>query len=185
MSALVFKYRGLLWGIFAAAIFVFPASFDIARTAVAIPLLVIGQALRFWAAGIIPKYRTLTVDAPILITTGPYSITRNPLYLGNGIMGCGWAVALGWAWVPAFAAAFALIYSMIIIPYEEGFLSKKFGDAYARYKASTPQLIPSPKKYRPSSEIAFDGRRAYNMEKHSMRMNIVVTAAVIARLYFL
>lgn len=180
MRALVFKYRGLLWGIFAAAVLIFPVSFDAVRTAIGVPLLVVGQALRFWAAGLIPKYRTLTLDAPELITVGPYSMTRNPLYLGNGLMGCGWAVLAGWAWLPAFAAAFFAIYSLVIIPYEEGFLLERFGEQYARYRASVPQLVPRPSGF--VSGGRFDRARSWSMERHSLRMNILVTAVIVARL---
>lgn len=185
MRATVFKYRGLLWGIFAAAMFVLPVSFSPWRAAAAVPILVAGQGLRFWAAGMIPKYRTLTLDAPKLITTGPYSFVRNPLYLGNGIMGCGWALALGWWWLAAFAAAFGVIYSAIIIPYEEAFLAKKFGAEYERFLRSTPQLVPDPVKAASAlGDLAsVDWARSWYMERHSLRMNIVVTAAAAARLY--
>lgn len=185
LRALVFRYRGLLWGVFAAAVLVLPVSFDLVRTCIAIPLLVIGQALRFWAAGIIPKYRTLMLDAPKLVTTGPYSIVRNPLYLGNGLMGCGWALLAGWPWLPSFAAAFFLMYSLVIIPYEERFLLAKFGAEYESYRASVPQLLPSPMRYRSSTDASFDAARSWMMERHSLRMNVVVTVVVAARLFWL
>lgn len=182
-KALAFKYRGLLWGIFAVLVLALPSSWSPFRGAIAVPLLVIGQALRFWAAGLIPKYRTLTLDAPRLVTEGPYSIVRNPLYLGNGIMGCGWAVLLGWAWLPAFAAAFFCLYSMVIIPYEEGFLLEKFGDEYERYRASTPQLVPSLSRYRRTAGAAFDAKRSWSMERHSLQMNLIVTLLAALKLY--
>lgn len=182
MRALVFKYRGLLWGIFAAAVLIFPVTYSPARLIAAVPVLAAGQALRFWAAGIIPKYRTLTLDAPVLVTGGPYSIVRNPLYLGNGIMGCGWSLMAGWWWLAAFAAAFGAVYSLVIIPYEEGFLLERFGEQYREYRASTPQLIPDPRRYR-AGDIAFDRAKSWSMERHSLRMNAAVTALVLFRLY--
>lgn len=184
-SALAFKYRGLLWGIFAVLVLVLPSSYDDIRTAIAVPLLLIGQALRFWAAGLIPKYRTLTLDAPVLVTEGPYSIVRNPLYLGNGLMGCGWAVLLGWAWLPAFATAFFCLYSLVIIPYEESFLLEKFGSEYEEYRASTPQLLPAPSRYKKPTRVKFDARRSWNMERHSLRMNILVTILAAAKLWYI
>lgn len=182
MRALVFKYRGLIWGIFAVAVLLSPASFDPLRTALAVPLLVTGQALRFWAAGLIPKYRTLTLDAPRLVTEGPYSLTRNPLYLGNALMGCGWAAALGWVWLAAFAAAFIGVYSLVIIPYEEQFLRSRFGAEYEDFLRRVPQFFPSFKNYRASD--GFDRVRSWSMERHSLRMNIVVTVLVAARLIY-
>ena len=82
--------------------------------------------LRFWAAGFIPKYRTEVIGAPVLITWGPYSWVRNPLYAGNALMGLGWSLMVSWGWVGAFVIAFLLLYSLIVIPAEEDFLAEKF-----------------------------------------------------------
>ena len=35
------------------------------------------------------------LNAPVLVTWGPYKWVRNPLYMGNFIMGMGWAVPQG------------------------------------------------------------------------------------------
>ncbi len=43
MNALIFKYRGLLWGIFAVAVFAFPVSFSPVRMLLAVPLLLCQQ----------------------------------------------------------------------------------------------------------------------------------------------
>ena len=188
MRALIFKYRGLLWGLFAIAIFVFPVHFSGLRAAAAVPLLVGGQLLRFWAAGIIPKYRTLTLDAPELVTWGPYAWVRNPLYAGNALMGCGWSVMAGWAWLPAFVAAYTVLYALVIIPDEEKFLVGRFGDEYRNYRTATPGLIPSPTNFREKtkkSKIGFDRRKSWFMERHSLRMNLLVTAVVLLRLLVL
>src|SRR5829696_7754156 len=45
-----------------------------------------GEALRIWAAGHLEKGREVT-------NTGPYAITRHPLYAGSTIMGVGSVVA--------------------------------------------------------------------------------------------
>jgi protein-S-isoprenylcysteine O-methyltransferase Ste14 len=187
MRELIFKYRGLVWGIFAVAVLVFPVYFSPARFAAAIPMLIAGQCLRFWAAGFIPKYRTLVVGAPKLVTSGPYAWTRNPLYAGNGIMGLGWALMAGWAWEAAFAAIYFALYSLTIIPFEEKFLAERFGDEYELYRKSTPPLLPGMRdfKSRAARSLAgFDARQSWSMERHSLRMNILVTAVVVTRLYF-
>jgi protein-S-isoprenylcysteine O-methyltransferase Ste14 len=188
LSSLVFKYRGLLWSIFALAILFFPAGASRLRMAASVPLLVGGQALRFWAAGVIPKYRTLVVGAPVLVTHGPYALIRNPLYAGNAVMGCGWSLMAGRAWPPAFIAAFFVIYSVIIIPWEEGFLLQKFGESYAAYRRSTPSLIPNVAKIGRALRDRrgeFDWNKSWNMERHSLRMNIALTLLVLARLFLM
>ncbi len=156
------------------------------------PLLLGGQCVRFWAAGYIPKYRTETVDAPVLVTWGPYACVRNPLYLGNGLMGCGWALLAGWGWLVAFVALFALLYDFMIIPHEELFLENKFGEHYAHYRKSVPRLVPcffsrhddpflvagSP------ASRAFSPRQSWNMERHSLWVHVAVTLLVAARLFY-
>src|SRR5918994_2969210 len=45
-----------------------------------------GEALRIWAAGHLEKGREVTVS-------GPYRLTRHPLYMGSAIIGLGVAIA--------------------------------------------------------------------------------------------
>jgi protein-S-isoprenylcysteine O-methyltransferase Ste14 len=183
----IFKYRGLVWGIFAAVILIFPVSFSAARAAVSVPLLAAGQALRFWAAGFIPKYRTLTVGAPNLVTGGPYAWVRNPLYAGNGIMGLGWAVMAGLVWCAVFAVVYLALYCLVIIPLEEKFLFERFGGEYEHYRRSTPSVIPrldNLMEKTARSRGGFDGKKSWFMERHSLRMNVLVTVLLATRLYF-
>lgn len=186
VSSTAFKCRGLFWGVFAAGILIFPGDFEIVRFIIGLALVLGGQALRFWAAGYIPKYRTEVIGAPVLVTWGPYKWVRNPLYAGNAIMGLGWSLMVGWGWVIAFVIAFMLLYSMIIIPAEEEFLADKFGAEYAEFKKRVPQLIPYPRGGFPDkspNEKPFDAKRAREEEIYSIRVNIIVTAVIFARLF--
>ncbi len=186
LSDLAFKCRGLFWALFAAAALFFPGSFEPARYAGGMLIAVFGQLLRYWAAGYIPKYRTEKIDAPILVTWGPYRWVRNPLYAGNFIMGLGWALMVGWIWVAAFTAAFLFLYCYIVIPAEEEFLASKFGEQYLAYRESVPSLFPRPGKFMPDTSPysrSFDRERAWSEEIYSIRMNILVTALISGRLY--
>lgn len=188
ISHAAFKCRGLFWGIFAAGMLIFPAHFSRVRFAAGIALLAGGQLLRIWAAGYIPKYRTEVIGAPLLITWGPYKWIRNPLYAGNALMGLGWSLMAGWGWVAAFAAAFLLLYSLIVIPAEEEFLSGKFGVRYDEYKKKVPALIPWPRGGFPSpspEEKPFDAKRAREQEIYSIRVNLIITAVLMLRLFLL
>jgi protein-S-isoprenylcysteine O-methyltransferase Ste14 len=96
---------------------------------------VLGLALRAWAAGVVEK------DAS-LATTGPYALTRNPLYLGSALIGAGFAVA-GRSLVMAVAFALMLIFVYVpVIRREEEFLQTKFGDAYRCYARQVPLFFP-------------------------------------------
>lgn len=187
VAQIAFKCRGLFWAVFAVGVLIFPGSFSLPRFLSGLLIMLSGQAVRLWAAGYIPKYRTEVIGAPVLVTWGPYKWIRNPLYAGNAVMGLGWALMVGWHWVTAFIAAFLLLYSMIIIPAEEEFLGEKFGDAYIDYKKMVPALIPYPRNGFPdliSGAPVFDRKRAWAEEIYSIRMNLVVTAAIMLRLYF-
>ena len=186
ISSIAFKCRGLFWALFATAALVFPSRFDMVRFAVGMIIGISGQLVRFWAAGYIPKYRTEKIGAPILVTWGPYRWVRNPLYAGNFIMGLGWALMLGWIWVAAFTAAFLLLYCLIVIPAEEEFLASKFGPQYRSYLENVPSLFPFPRKGFPESSLyyqPFDRGCAWSEEIYSIRMNLLVTILISARLY--
>ena len=64
-----------------------------------------GLWIRGWSAGTIHKDKKVAM-------TGPYALTRNPLYLGSFCIGLGVALAGGqWFWSLAFLAFYIVIYS--------------------------------------------------------------------------
>ncbi|MDO4988098.1 MAG: isoprenylcysteine carboxylmethyltransferase family protein [Synergistes sp.] len=186
ISDLAFKFRGLIWGIFASCILVFPTVFSWKRFVFGIVLVLAGQLVRFVAAGYIPKYRTLKIGAPVLITWGPYKWVRNPLYLGNAIMGLGWSLMAGWGWVIAFVALFFVLYTLIVIPAEEKFLVSEFGKEYEEYKKTVPALFPFPRNgfpKRSANAKPFNFKIAREEEIYSIRVNVVVTILIIVKLF--
>ena len=97
-------------------------------------IVVFGLGIRAIASGQLRKNETLA-------TTGPYSYTRNPLYLGSILIGVGFAVAARniWIWI-ILLALFAVIY-IPVIRSEESFLRAKFPD-FALYATRVPRLLP-------------------------------------------
>ena len=93
---------------------------------VGLPLALLGQALRFWAAGHLEKSREVT-------SSGPYRFTRHPLYLGSSLMGAGLAVAASHWLVAVLIAAYLVATLWTAIRTEEAYLRATFGDAYDRY----------------------------------------------------
>lgn len=92
------------------------------------------------AAGPETRRRTRTVSR--LTTDGPFAWTRNPIYIGNGLVWTGLAIVTGLHWfVPLAVGAFAAEYGLIV-RYEEGVLESSFGHAYLAYKQRTPRWIP-------------------------------------------
>ncbi len=107
---------------------------DLTSLAVGLPLSACGLALRAWAAGHLAKDQRLA-------TSGPYSFTRNPLYLGTLITALGLAAAgrsVGLALL--FTVLFALVY-LPAIELEEQHL-REILSGYAEFAARVPLLIP-------------------------------------------
>ena len=74
-----------------------------------------------------------------LVESGPYTLTRNPIYIGLLTIYFGIAVALtsGWALFSMPIIAAILHYGVVLR--EEVYLSAKFGDAYRAYQARVPR----------------------------------------------
>lgn len=77
-----------------------------------------------------------------VLTTGPYALTRNPMYIGWALLHLGIGVAAGHTWtLAAIPAASAWVHREILR--EERELSENFGDEYERYRATAPRYLPS------------------------------------------
>jgi protein-S-isoprenylcysteine O-methyltransferase Ste14 len=77
-----------------------------------------------------------------LVDRGPYSISRNPLYLFSIVGAAGVGAQLG-SIVLAIAAAVIVWFVFLLVIYkEEAALAAHFGEAYRDYRASVPRLWP-------------------------------------------
>ena len=77
-----------------------------------------------------------------LNTTGPYSMVRNPLYVGRILNFTGIAMLSGsWVFGVMTFLTSVLIYERISV-YEEEFLRKEFGNAHAEWAKKVPFLLP-------------------------------------------
>jgi protein-S-isoprenylcysteine O-methyltransferase Ste14 len=77
-----------------------------------------------------------------LVTEGPYSIVRHPLYLFNLIGAFGIGLASENLLVLGLIIVFYLLYYPFTILAEERKMTNKFGDAYREYMKKTPRFIP-------------------------------------------
>ena len=149
MRALIFKNRGALLALPAAVLAAAgkPSAFSIA---VGMPLALAGELVRCWAVGYSgTTTRGDEVEAPELVTAGPYAYVRNPLYVGNFLTALGFAIAftgknsLGtrMALVGGSLATMLAVYAAIV-PHEEQFLRAQFGDAFDHYCDDVPRIVP-------------------------------------------
>ncbi|MDX8524007.1 isoprenylcysteine carboxylmethyltransferase family protein [Mesorhizobium sp. MSK_1335] len=68
-----------------------------------------------------------------LVTSGPFGITRNPMYLANTLLLIGVAFITGIAWFLLFAFIAAFATQKLAIEKEEKILAAKFGKKYRDY----------------------------------------------------
>ena len=100
-------------------------------------LAFLGILLRAWAAGHVRKNDQLAV-------TGPYALTRHPLYLGSFVIGIGFSLA-GWSLsiLVVFLLCFLLLYGPVMRA-EEEHLRHLFARQYPDYQRRVPVLFPDP-----------------------------------------
>ena len=174
-----FQLRGGIWTLlfFAILYLAHPTKLSVAGGA---PFVVLGQALRFWAAGCIGRYRGESVSATALTTWGPYAFVRNPLYIGNAFIGFGWSLMADPLAIAVFVITFVLLYTVLIVPHEESFLMKKFGVEYSRYRKMTGSFFPTGW---PVGRIdgPFDRKVLWKSESHSLLTTVVGSLLIIAK----
>src|SRR5450759_184162 len=76
-----------------------------------------------------------TRPAATLVTTGPYRLTRNPIYVGMATTYAGVTLLAGTWWPAAFRPPAGLAVDRLGIAKEESYLRRRFGSAYDEYCA--------------------------------------------------
>jgi len=124
---------------------------------IALVLLLVACLGRVWCIMYIGGQKNNSV-----VTAGPYSMVRNPLYVFSFIG----AVGLVLMTHSIVIAALLLIFYIGIYPFvvakEESNLHALFGDSYQEYCDKTPRFVPSLKLYSTQSKVPADTTR---MEK--------------------
>jgi protein-S-isoprenylcysteine O-methyltransferase Ste14 len=106
-------------------------------------LATLGAIVAFTARGVIgrnwgsPGMHKANTE---LVTRGPYSLIRHPIYAGILLMMVGTAVGLTPLWWLVVVAAGA--YFVTSARAEEFYMTERFPDAYPAYKARTKILVP-------------------------------------------
>jgi protein-S-isoprenylcysteine O-methyltransferase Ste14 len=110
---------------------------------IGLALFVLGLALAIWARLYLGRNWGMPMSQkvdPELITTGPYSSIRHPIYSGIILAMIGTAIAVSLYWLVAVVLLGAyFVYSAFM---EERFMSQLFPGSYPEYKRSTKMLVP-------------------------------------------
>ncbi|CAM3874356.1 methyltransferase family protein [Rheinheimera salexigens] len=76
-----------------------------------------------------------------LVTSGIYTLTRNPMYLGFAMSLLAWAIYLSSAWSVLMIALFILYLNQFQIKAEERALTKVFGQQFIQYQAKVRRWL--------------------------------------------
>jgi len=116
---------------------------NILLNSIGIVMLLAGLGLAVWARIYLGRNwgmpMTLKKD-PELVTGGPYSIIRNPIYSGLLLALLGTALVDGLFWL--VVSVFAGIYFIYSSKVEEKIMAEQFPQTYPEYKKRTKALIP-------------------------------------------
>jgi protein-S-isoprenylcysteine O-methyltransferase Ste14 len=83
-----------------------------------------------------------------LVTVGPYSTMRNPLYFFSFLGAAGVGAQIGSVVVALICGLIAYVVFYIVVLQEETLLLQRYGDAYRAYMARVPRFFPNPKLWR-------------------------------------
>lgn len=88
----------------------------------------------------LPERIGLDWSPKLLLRSGPYAFTRNPMYVAEMSLWFGWAIFFGsLAVLLGFAVLCVLV--NIIVRREERDLETQFGEGYRQYKAAVPRWL--------------------------------------------
>jgi protein-S-isoprenylcysteine O-methyltransferase Ste14 len=102
--------------------------------------LILGEILRCWGIRHIGRSaRTRERKCKRIVMSGPYALTRNPLYVGNLFIMTGFVVMSELLWILPVIIPLFLFYYVCIIFWEEDILQENFKEESARYFERVPR----------------------------------------------
>jgi protein-S-isoprenylcysteine O-methyltransferase Ste14 len=142
-----------------------------------------GMAYRAWVIGQVPAgtsgRNTHGQVAEVLNTTGPYSVVRHPLYVGNFIIILGIVLWAGVWWLVLLYCLLFWVYYERIMMAEENFIHGKFGKDFEEWSSRVPAFLPSFKNYVPS-KLDFSFKNVLRRE-YSGLINLVLSFFILER----
>lgn len=117
---------------------------------IGIVLIVVGIAGRLWSTLYIGGRKSKSV-----VTDGPYSITRNPLYLFSSIAAAGVGAQMGSVTAALGIGLLCAAAFHVVALREERFLTENLGAEYSAYVRRVPRFFPDLSLYREGEAFGF------------------------------
>src|SRR5229473_1509417 len=102
-----------------------------------------GLAYSVWGLAYLRRSFSIIPEARRLVTGGPYSLSRHPVYLGEIATALGVNLATG-GWLSALAIDYFVVCELLRIGWEERVLAHAFPADYPEYARRVPRYIPNP-----------------------------------------
>jgi protein-S-isoprenylcysteine O-methyltransferase Ste14 len=83
-----------------------------------------------------------------LVRSGPYSVTRNPLYFFSFLGAAGVGAQVGSVVLGIIFGALSVVVFLVVVWQEEKLLTERYGQIYADYLAQVPRFIPNTSLWR-------------------------------------
>ncbi|WP_421793247.1 methyltransferase family protein [Hydrocarboniphaga effusa] len=103
-----------------------------------IVLAAVGAIGRIWSS----SYAAGNKNS-VLLTVGPYSLVRNPLYVSSYLGGLGIAITTETLTIPILLTVWFVWYYRTVVAGEEQHLQQLHGSRFKTYMKSVPRFIPS------------------------------------------
>ena len=149
-----------------------------------------GELFRIWAVSYIgSESRTTTgVGGSNLVTQGPYSLMRNPLYLGNIMLYVGIGIMSNalFPWLPIIAFLYFIFQYYVIIINEEEYLHQTFKENFEIYCKSVGRFIPWFNKIpgEIKSKLMFNLAAGLKSDRRSIQAFVFVTSLILIFYFF-
>jgi protein-S-isoprenylcysteine O-methyltransferase Ste14 len=188
IGKLLFKYRSYTPLPFILVMFIFmnPTLYSIISGLI---LTIIGELIRIYAVSYAGSETRTTaeVGGSNLVTQGPFSLIRNPLYAGNIFiyLGIGIMSYTFFPYLQILAVFFFIFQYYAIILNEEEYLRNQFGEKYALYCQSVKRFLPFPKPIpqEAQSKLPFNFTEGLKSETRTLQALTILTGIII--LYYL
>ena len=76
-----------------------------------------------------------------IVWTGPYRVSRNPIYLSFSVLQAGLALWIDSLWLAVALMPAAALMALVVVPREERYLTARFPTEYSRYRASVRRWL--------------------------------------------
>ncbi len=107
-------------------------------------LLTLGVCLAVWGRRVMERAGTNvnpTLPTTALVATGPFRLSRNPLYVALTLIYVGLALVANALWVLVLVVPVLLVLHYGVVRREERYLEEKVGDAYRQYRSRVRRYL--------------------------------------------